>query len=241
MKTKNRSAAFTLIELLTVIAIIGILAAIIIPTVGQVRKSARNTQCQSNLRQIGALLHLFINDAKGKLPIDLATIGSPQPDGTTGAWDLALARYMMPHDQITTIRNSANPLPPSIFACPSSPDLKMRTGGDTLEISAYGINAYISNPGNASPLPVPMPYSSIPTPSRTWFATDSDGRSFYSGTGGKSSMETSNTTRGSTIAPKDRHNSKINMLFVDGSVRSIDFASIDFTTSNPPWRVEPKP
>lgn len=53
MKENSRtSQAFTLIELLTVIAIIGILAAILIPVVGAVRESARSAQCVSNLRQI---------------------------------------------------------------------------------------------------------------------------------------------------------------------------------------------
>ncbi|WP_052361492.1 type II secretion system protein [Geminisphaera colitermitum] len=56
------SAAFTLIELLTVIAIIGILAAIIIPTAGRVRESARDAQCKSNLRQIGVAVTLYVND-----------------------------------------------------------------------------------------------------------------------------------------------------------------------------------
>lgn len=44
--------AFTLIELLTVVAIIGVLAAIIIPSLGSVRKNSQVAVCASNLRQI---------------------------------------------------------------------------------------------------------------------------------------------------------------------------------------------
>jgi prepilin-type N-terminal cleavage/methylation domain len=56
--------AFTLIELLTVIAIIGILAAIIIPVVGSVRKQARITHSLSNLRQIGMGQQLYADANK---------------------------------------------------------------------------------------------------------------------------------------------------------------------------------
>ncbi|EIQ02133.1 prepilin-type N-terminal cleavage/methylation domain-containing protein [Opitutaceae bacterium TAV1] len=61
----TRRHAFTLIELLTVIAIIGILAAIIIPVVGRVRASARAAQCLSNMRQTGAAAQLWSADNKG--------------------------------------------------------------------------------------------------------------------------------------------------------------------------------
>lgn len=61
-------SAFTLIELLTVIAIIGVLAGILLPVVGRVRDSARAAQCTSNMRQIGQAVHLFINDNKGLAP-----------------------------------------------------------------------------------------------------------------------------------------------------------------------------
>ncbi|AHF90525.1 N-terminal cleavage protein [Opitutaceae bacterium TAV5] len=67
MKTKN-TRAFTLIELLTVIAIIGILAAIIIPVVGKVRQSARRASCLSNIRQIGTAIFLYADDNKGYGP-----------------------------------------------------------------------------------------------------------------------------------------------------------------------------
>jgi prepilin-type N-terminal cleavage/methylation domain-containing protein/prepilin-type processing-associated H-X9-DG protein len=67
-RRRHRAAAFTLIELLTVIAIIGILAAILIPTVAKVRESARKSQSVSNLRQWGTALHLYLADSKGRMP-----------------------------------------------------------------------------------------------------------------------------------------------------------------------------
>lgn len=57
--------AFTLIELLTVIAIIGILAAILIPTVSKVRQSAKNARCVSSLREWGRAIMFCANDNKG--------------------------------------------------------------------------------------------------------------------------------------------------------------------------------
>ena len=60
--------AFTLIELLTVIAIIGILAAILIPVVGAVRQSARQAQNTSNLREIGTALLLIVADEENYYP-----------------------------------------------------------------------------------------------------------------------------------------------------------------------------
>lgn len=65
---KGEYHAFTLIELLTVIAIIGILAAIIIPIVGKVRQAARATTCLSNLRQMGVAVAAYRADNKGFPP-----------------------------------------------------------------------------------------------------------------------------------------------------------------------------
>lgn len=67
-QVKANPDAFTLIELLTVIAIIGILAAILIPVVGKVREQARQAACASNLRQIGVGVHLYSADNDDWLP-----------------------------------------------------------------------------------------------------------------------------------------------------------------------------
>jgi prepilin-type N-terminal cleavage/methylation domain-containing protein/prepilin-type processing-associated H-X9-DG protein len=100
--TAARRRAFTLIELLTVIAIIGILAAIIIPTVGSVRESAKASACLSGIRQISLAAIVYSNENKNLLP--------NAGNGSDPAWARTLAAY------INTPPNQRS----SIFVCPGS-------------------------------------------------------------------------------------------------------------------------
>lgn len=76
----SRSAAFTLIELSVVIAILAILVAIAIPAMSYLRSSADQTSCTNNLRQIGLIVHNAVADNDSRIPELSADSGQNDKD-----------------------------------------------------------------------------------------------------------------------------------------------------------------
>jgi len=68
---------FTLIEVLVVIAIVGILAGIMLPTLAGARESARRAACASNLHQLGVALSLYSREHRDWFPVE-QLCGNPQ-------------------------------------------------------------------------------------------------------------------------------------------------------------------
>lgn len=66
--SSRRRRAFTLVELLTVIAVIAILAAILFPAFAQARENARRTSCLNNLSQLGKAFTQYTQDYDERLP-----------------------------------------------------------------------------------------------------------------------------------------------------------------------------
>jgi prepilin-type N-terminal cleavage/methylation domain-containing protein len=77
----SRRRAFTLVEILVVIAIIGILVALLLPAVQAAREASRAASCKNNLKQIGLALHMY-HDNHRRLPPGWT--GNPGPDDPTG-------------------------------------------------------------------------------------------------------------------------------------------------------------
>ena len=75
--------AFTLVELLVVITIIGILIALLLPAVQAAREAARRTQCRNNLKQIGLACHNYAQSNRSFPPGTISHI-IPAPTTATG-------------------------------------------------------------------------------------------------------------------------------------------------------------
>src|SRR6266513_4458959 len=69
----ERISAFTLLELLVVISIIVVLAALLLPALAKTKAKANRIACLNNLKQIGAASHLFANEHGDKFPVEVST------------------------------------------------------------------------------------------------------------------------------------------------------------------------
>lgn len=63
-----RKAGFTVLEMLVVIAVIGILAAMLWPVINSASESSNAAKCLGNLRQIASIMNLYISDNNGSIP-----------------------------------------------------------------------------------------------------------------------------------------------------------------------------
>ncbi len=90
----SRGSAFTLVELLAVIAIIGLLIALLLPAVQAAREAARRAQCRNNLRQIGLALYGYHDAWQSFPPAYLARPGTGVELGPGWAWGTLILPYL---------------------------------------------------------------------------------------------------------------------------------------------------
>jgi prepilin-type N-terminal cleavage/methylation domain-containing protein/prepilin-type processing-associated H-X9-DG protein len=183
MKTHSRHA-FTLIELLTVIAIIGILAAIIIPVTASVRESAKTAKCGASQRQIALAVILYAGANRDFLPgpvnrdVHAPPLGGPPTD--------SLRDFIQPY-----IGDKSD----SFWRCPSN-DAAFLATGDPARQPIYFLNRgatssprdFFGVPGSSDVTRQVKRLSQIKSAdatfavemplSRIWMMTDIDSRNF---------------------------------------------------------------
>jgi prepilin-type N-terminal cleavage/methylation domain-containing protein/prepilin-type processing-associated H-X9-DG protein len=114
--------AFSLIELLVVVAIIGLLVALLLPAVQAARAAARRTNCASNLRQVGLAMCQYCDTHRGAFPDTDHTADAPNR-----SWIYTIAPYM---ESVNKIR-----------ICPDDPKGRERFD---LRLTSYVMNAYLT-------------------------------------------------------------------------------------------------
>ncbi len=122
MKRKSKKG-FTLLELLVVISIMSVLAALLFPALLKARARARKAYCINNLKQIGTALEMYVQDYDDYLPVadSLPGINPPLPGITT-----LLLPYLQGNQKV--------------FHCPSDRDRYYNLYGTSYEYNSYFLN-----------------------------------------------------------------------------------------------------
>ncbi len=147
----DSARGFTLVELLTVMAIIILLAAVLLPSLQRAQMAARRSKCASNMRQIGVAVMQYIADHDGRFPQTRHTADE------TESWIFTLAPYL---GEVDKIRIS-----------PADPQASERLQQGA---TSYILNDIVVDP-LTDPFGNPLPggygrFSLIPAPSSTLLA-----------------------------------------------------------------------
>ncbi len=197
-----RPLAFTLIELLVVIAIIAILAAILFPVFAKAREKARQSSCQSNLKQIGLATAQYKQDYDERTPWYLNAGSWQSWASEQGYW----GRFYDPY-----IKNR------QIYTCPSATTMDaygLQTGENALG-STYGLNGYTENKSD----------SQVTTPAErilvhdAWEHRMDDNGDMFCPASGQSVNLTQHSGDANRIREYWRHNDTANVLWCDGHVK----------------------
>lgn len=197
---------FTLVELLSVIAVLAILAAILFPFARGASQKAASAKCLGNLRAIGAAAHSFAGDNNGRL------MNLPAP-GAGAQWDAQLAPYL-------GINLYARGNFATAFVCPGGKRFSANPSSFPLSRNlSYGMNTRIA------PGPPPewrgLPLAAIKDAQTLILIADRElttgsNENYVTGQGSGNAIFINDSANRLNLLPYDRHGGFINILFVDG-------------------------
>lgn len=153
---RDPKLAFTLVELLVVIAVIGIVAAFLLPALGQAKERAKGIVCLNNTKQLALATRIYADDHNDHLPYNLGMNGSSFR--TNLNWVNNVMTWDLSPDNTNTATITEAGLGPyvsgntAIFRCPSDHALSSTQigAGWTARIRSYSMNAMIGNAGAIS-------------------------------------------------------------------------------------------
>jgi len=150
------SAGFTLLEMLVVVAVIGILAALVMPALARARARADAITCLNNTRQLVMAVVLYVDDHDGGLPYNMVLDGNSYRSNLNWANNVMTRDLSPDNTNLDTLtqaslgayvsRNTA------VFHCPADQSMstvQLAAGWDH-RIRSYSMNGMLGNPGQTS-------------------------------------------------------------------------------------------
>ena len=226
------ATGFTLVELLVVVAIIGMLAALLVPAVNSAVEKGREAACAANLRMIGNGVALIAADEEGRFPGS----GTRPDTGFSGQWQEVMNIWVFDAPSFAATgplqRMGDKPAKRQMY-CPSIRPWAGRTvQGST--IRAYGINGNYKDTNYVQPIPLYRGVSNyypgrklinFSKPSSTVLVGEIEQpRDTISGTAAIT-LSPNNSTNPPWVSTDGvwafRHNYKTHVLFMDGHVETL--------------------
>lgn len=209
---KGGTGGFTITELLVVIGVIAVLAALCLPGSLKAIESARAARCMGNLRQLGAGFQMYAGDHDGTM-LTLNEVSSP------GANSKYWPNLLVPYIPITQWRYSGaqgwGDTIEGVYRCPSAK--AYYNGG------GYGVNElHLGKPGRITKI------FSITRPAQLWLLGDAlIGKAPNSKTSASVWCSTCTSWgNGTGYEAAPRHNGKSNVCFVDGHVEACSYEDL---------------
>jgi len=168
-KTRCCNCAFTLIELLAVIAIIAVCAALLLPALGKAKQKVKGTTCLSNLKQWGLATQLYVGDNRDYLPKE----GKPTPlesdlsNPDYQAWYVLLPETMkLPrYADMPWRKDPSAAVGRSVWICPSN---SRRVVPPSINLFHYAMNEGFNGTGAKNRSPIRMSFIPVNPTSVVW-------------------------------------------------------------------------
>lgn len=217
---------FTLVEVLIVLVIIGILAAVVLPVFARAREAAHTTTCAGNLRQIGLAMRLYVQDNNRFYPpIYDYPVRAEYPNYECSYWVERIYPYVKS---------------PQIFECPAFEEGEYRAGCPTKEGSnrfdgSYDLNSpqvgFELRNGRPTMTANSRPVHEVryTRPTSTILALDGDGYFVNPGTQQPPFQGTEGLLK---YGVNPHHNNGSNAVFADGHVK---WLSLEAMTKRSLW------
>lgn len=198
--------AFTLVEVLTVVAIVAVLMGLLIPGLAKVRTVLRQTQCANNLRQLYAAFEVYAQDNNNVWP---PIFDSPSSTTRgTNDWSDILFLQMYGKAYTSTL------LPKSAFACPAA----MANGERGI---SYGINLDLSLITADGLQKSPIPRLRINNPTTVCLLIEN-----------ANEVAGPSARFQETVWPtRNRHGLNISVLYCDGHVATLPIGQVPSTSA----------